>query len=448
MEHPAIVFTSRIDAADPASVAAFVWWLHVGRWQGEEQPRLDLKAWAAEHDRLMQDADYALEATWGWSAPRSRMALLCWQACHPGLDKNLFTIIPERLIDDFHGCGRVLVPIQQRVADMLRAIEQRKRADEAIGQGAWGEAFMLPAKEARYLNEQLDRVRYALIEQPSGYEEALEEAIRYQLTTRVRAIRIPSDDPTRSYSGESVWDDAGEYAGCLVRVTADGKESQLVNARDPFSRSLDFTWGYPGHGPSALALSLLADVAGGDLILASAHDAAFLEDVVMSWPQHEPFRYSRSEIVEWLAARGADEATLLRSSFDAQRRLKAAEPRIAPLLTRLDRVHSQGHLRAQRLDHVAADFEAALAVDIANLLQSNGTVLTCDRCHLPISVVDSVRSARQVGRWRSGRPIYHEWCAELQSRDRQKRHREHRVATDPSFLERERQRARRRRMDK
>ncbi|MDA8344135.1 MAG: hypothetical protein M0Z66_01495 [Thermaerobacter sp.] len=447
MEHPAIVFTSRVDATNPESVAAFVWWLFWGSWPDDHGSRMDAEAITSEYGKRMQDADYALERFWGENAPRFQMAHLCWQACNPGRDKNQFTVVPDALLEDLEGCGPALGPIQERVVEVLRALEQRKRDDLMIGQGAAGESFWLPPKEAAYLDAQLQRVSYRLIEQPSIFEKDLEEAISTYLITQVQAVHVPSADSARAYAGRHVYDD-GVYIGCFVQVETSGSQWPLVNARDPMSRSLDFTWGYPGTGPTNLAISLLTDVAGGDLTLAQEYSRSFLKEVVMAWDQQKPIHITRIEIVNWLSAHGVDQELLARRAKAAERRLNDAHPRLAPLLSRLDRARSRGHLRAQRLDHVAEDFEAALAVDLADLLKKNGAALICNHCRLPVTVDNSVRSARQMGRWRSGQPIYHEWCAEMRARERKMRYRERRVATDPLFLERERQRARKRRMAK
>lgn len=64
-----------------------------------------------------------------------------------------------------------------------------------------------------------------------------------------------------------------------------------------------FNWGYGGSGPAALAHSLLADVAG--LPIADDQYQYFKSEVVAVWPQERDWKYTETEIREWLAAKGA-----------------------------------------------------------------------------------------------------------------------------------------------
>jgi hypothetical protein len=63
-----------------------------------------------------------------------------------------------------------------------------------------------------------------------------------------------------------------------------------------------FSWGYHGSGPAQLALAILAHATGDDE-LALHHYQSFKRHYVANWPQGQPWRLDRAEVMAWVETR-------------------------------------------------------------------------------------------------------------------------------------------------
>lgn len=89
------------------------------------------------------------------------------------------------------------------------------------------------------------------------------------------------------------------YCGELdsLVVTINGKAlapTKLAQRRSPDG----FGWGYMGSGPSALAHSILADVA--DVPTADQYAQDFKAEVIAQISHDDPFRLQRQVVIDWL----------------------------------------------------------------------------------------------------------------------------------------------------
>lgn len=434
MTHPCIEF-ARIDTTSPYEVARYMSWLYHGRWP-EQEP-------SDEEATLKPEA--LLDAFWHWDAPRRRLLKLLWQHLHRSGDETdfhgTFTAAMHWFVEDAADCGELLPPIQDRLRRVLAAVDAAQAFSSEAGQLDWGEELFLPAAEAAIVRTQLERVSVSLLEKESNYEEALGYSVS-AYRTRVLGYIPPSfSDVDRRYEGAVL---ARTRA---VTVVNEGASALLINADDPTEPpGIGMAWGYAGHGPNVLAISLLTDALDGDVVLASAHARDFRDQFVTEWAMDSPFAITRSEILAWLGARGVDRE----ASEEARRQLDARrgrfEKRGGELLARWEQVRNAGGLVTQRFALVPADFEAGLYVDLMEMLQRGGGVMRCSRCELPIGFDGSSRARRQRGRYREGLPVYHDSCAH-EHRLEVKRLDWRRRSADPAFRRERRDAARRSRRE-
>lgn len=86
----------------------------------------------------------------------------------------------------------------------------------------------------------------------------------------------------------------------VSRITAE-QTKPLDPRHDIRNHSPDgFQWGYGGSGPAQLALALLADATGDDL-LANAHYQAFKREVVAKLVGGRGWSYTRAYVLDWLS---------------------------------------------------------------------------------------------------------------------------------------------------
>jgi hypothetical protein len=166
----------------------------------------------------------------------------------------------------------------------------------------------------------------------------------------------------------------------------------------------------------------------------------FRAEFVETNPRNEDFRISRLQILKWIQQRGVlDTWKERRSRVTIARRAVSSEVRGA--LNRLQHIKRAGGLQAQRFDLVPSTFEAALCLDLMQMLESSDYAMQCSRCKLPISHDGSLRSNHQRARAQRGQPVYHEECRLEQARVRKKLY-WRRKTSSKEFRESEKQRAR------
>lgn len=443
-DRPSIVF-ALMNVSDPEEVGRFLYWL----WHGElpgETPRSPLsveelkKEWEAD---LTAHPWKATEMGWGPQAPRQRMARLLWQLLQDADEEEFHYRCTTRLnylVEDAARCADVLPPIQEKLRWVLDGLAVVERETVATGQAAWGEPWYLPREEARYLRDQLRKAHPDLLQQESDYQEAIRFSLNYTITERCKALEPPSRDPRRIYVGEILENGRlGSYD--FVWVEGEDCRHPLPNARTPYNQYVGngLAWGYGGSGANALALSILTDATDGDLELAEQYRDNFLDEVVARFPQHEPMRISRADVMAWLHAHGVKVEHLAERRTLVEKRLAQYGPVIRHWANILGK-----KLCAQRFDLVPGDFECALYLDVVEMIQSGGQVLRCNRCELPIAHDGSSRSNRQRARWQKGKPVYHERCFQEVLRER-KRVSWQRWAQDPAVREKRRLEASKRR---
>lgn len=447
---PCVEF-AKLDVCDPGAVGRFMYWLYHGHWP-EELTAMEEPGGQGQEERRYSPEE-RLAAEWGLDAPRPRMAKLLWQLLQGNNDETYFrqhfTASLDALIEDAESCGDVLPPIQRKIRWVLNGFQERLLEDRDIRQGAAGEACWLPPEQAEYLRSQLRLAHADLIERPSDYEEFLRFRYQWGITHVLRAVEIPSTDPDRIYVGTIEGGPNESQVIPTVWVESMGKRYPLVNARHPlyYGPGTGFGWGYAGSGPNDLAFSILADAVGGDLVLPERLFVDFASEVLARLTWLRPFSLSRREVLHWLGTKGITESQLL----DHQAQCEARRQKYAGLIEELRapyeaiRRTGQRHLRVQRFDVVPPTFESAICLDLMRMLESSTFLLPCSGCGLPIACDNSPRCNRQRARWRLGKPVYHPECARTQALAK-KRLYWRRRAEDPAFRERNRERARRRRM--
>jgi hypothetical protein len=426
---PCVEF-ARIDAGRPEKVAKFMSWLC-----GMKEP----STLNENHEDLV-DSESLLETLWSWQgAPRKRMAKLCWQLLVKNRSRayfdQYFTYDLGWLTRQSVDCARLLSPIQKKLRWVLDGFQERRKKDHFIGQGSWGEEWLLPPDQTAFVRKQLRRARPDVVEESSNYEDSLSYCMPPYL-------EVVCDDSNRAYVGEHRSD--GRAHVCVEDRR--GGTSPLSHATFPFRQApgTGFSWGYCGGGPSALSLSILADAVGGDLGIAERLRIPFMEEILgqMAWTGN--MRLPRRAVLQWLQRKnvGPHELTEAESRVNALK--KAHGNDLAEHKERLRQIHDMGGLRMQRFDIVPPDFECALYVDLMHMFGQAGWVLHCSRCGQPVACERSPRGNRQRARWVAGRPIYHEWCFSEHRRDRKRIYWAER-SKEPSFRNSERKRARERR---
>jgi len=351
-----------------------------------------------------------VEDTWGWDAPRKRIAKLLWLALQ--LDSSEATFMQRftyyRVQAEVGRSQEVLQPIQARLRRILEAFQSRREQDQSFGQGSWGEDWWLPVEDADFVRTQLGHARIELLDRSSDYEEMFRGAMARNVK-RMGVLPIPSDDPARVYVGVDL-PPAGT-PGVTVHTTDKIYPLRQLDRFCVWPDGVDFTWGYGGSGPAQLARCILCDATGGDLEFVEKMWGAFAEDIIIPWPQFENLRISWTEMMAWIDGRGAS-AFLNDRKQAVREKLAKYGSVIEQAEQRIRAFEAMGGLRAQRFDIVPKDFECALYVDFMRMLEQSGFTLRCARCRLPISVPHGAegRSNRQRARWEKGQPVYHAEC--------------------------------------
>lgn len=430
-EWPCIRF-SQMDLTQPEPVADFILWLCGIK---------ELGAWNDDSEQLA-DPERLLESLWSWQgAPRKRMAKLCWQL-----------LVRNKSWEHFHGCftyDRVwlleqiadsvclLSPIQNKFKWVLEGFRERQLEDDFIGQGRWGEEWLLPPKQARYVRAQLKRARPDIVEESSNYEDA----VHYYL---LPYFELACADDRRVY--------VGEHVGASARVWIEdrsGKRHPLSHTTFPFRQTpgTGFSWGYFGAGPAELSLSILADSAGGDLEIAERLKLPFIEEILskVMWPGN--LKLSHRRVLKWLQTKKIGERELEQAQIRVDDLKKIHAGKFAEEKERVKKIREMGGLRMQRFDVVPSDFESSLYVDLMNMFERAGWVLHCSHCGQPVACERSPRGNRQRARWLTGKPVYHEQCYSQHRLDKKRSYWAKR-SQEPSFRAAEKHRARERRKQK
>ena len=379
-----------------------------------------------------------IESTWGWDAPRQRMAKLLWQLLHDNASDDEFH---SRFCFPSLNCpdsSALLEPVQRRVKWVMEGLFSRQEQDRELGQMNWGEIWWLPAEQASFVRDQLKHTHVDLIERASDYDDAVAYSLNAAIRTEVQAVEIPSNDPARVYTGTH----NGPHNRTFVWVQdEEGRKYPLRHGLRAYleQEGTGYSWGYGGHGPGELAHCILADALEGDLVMAEELTSAFFEEFTLTYPQNEDLRIARSSVMNWLHKVGAFAKWVSRRAAVEERRNKYA-PFVAERRDLLVRLRSLDDLRSQRFDVVPTSFEAALYIDLMRMLESSDYALRCSSCGLPISYDNSGRSNRQRARAQKGHPIYHPECFEEHGRTR-KLIDWRRRSRSKSFKEREKKRA-------
>jgi hypothetical protein len=412
---------------DPDSVHEFIAWLC-----GMEQ--------MTDSDQVGVERD-PIESMWGWNAPRQRMAKLLWQCVHDNKDETFFhqnfsygsPVRTDRT-------EKTLAPIQKRIRWALEGAFKRQKEDRQIGQGDWGECWWLPAEQTEYVQKHLRHVTAEIVQQPSDYDESLRYSLNALVSRVAKSIDVPCRHENRSYVGVR---DVKTYT-CFVNVLGeDGQEFPLKHCTRAYleAEGTGYEWGYGGGGPYDLAESVLTDALDGDFGLCDQQmPVDFRAEFVETSMRDQDFRISRQRVLKWVQQRGLLEVWRSRrqSVFRARRDVSK---KIKETLERLRHVKKSGGLLAQRFDMVPSTFEAALCLDLAQMLESSDYAMQCARCKLPISHDGSSRANHQRARAKRGQPVYHEECRQEHTRTR-KRLYWRRKSTSKEFRESEKQRAR------
>jgi hypothetical protein len=381
-----------------------------------------------------------VESTWGWDAPRHRIAKLLWKGLHGNASdeefENRFSF-PTPL--HVKGCANFLTPIQERLTWVMEGFFSRQSQDSELGQGDWGEYWWLPEKQADFVRTQLRRTCADLIERSSDYDDALAYGLSFFVRDVVQAIAVPCLDPVRVYVGTR----RGPHLRVFVSVQSEnGRQHPLKHGKRAYLEAdgTGFEWGYPGHGPMELAHCILVDALDGDIGLAEELENRFFEEFTQTYPRDEDLRISRKTVLKWLENNGAKAKWEERRQSIADRKAKHAAA-VADKEYLLAKIRGMGGLRSQRFDVVPTTFEAALYLDLMRMLERSDFALRCSGCGLPIPYDNSGRANRQRARAKKGQPIYHPECFAEYSRTRKKIYWQ-RHAKSPQFREKQRVRAR------
>ena len=412
---------------DASSVGDFIGWLC-----GIE-PIIDSEQTQASRN--------VIETMWGWDAPRQRMAKLLWQLIHENSDDRFFHQNfsygnPIRT----NQTEAVLAPIQKRIRWVLEGAFHRQNEDRQIGQGDWGECWWLPEDQTDYVRKQLHNVTVAIVQQPSEYDDSLRYYLNALVSKVAKSIEVPCGHKNRSYVGVRDLD----TRTCFVNILGDdGKEFPLRQCSQAYldADGRQFEWGYGGGGPYNLAECLLTDAFNGDFGFCEQQMIVdFRAEFVETNPRDEDFRISRQQILKWVQKRGLLDAWKERRSSVTQARRTVSE-KVKEALDRLQRIKRVGGLLAQRFDMVPSTFEAALCLDLMQMLESSDYAMQCARCKMPVAHDGTSRANHQRARAKRGQPVYHEECRQEQARLRKKLY-WRRKASSKEFRESEKLRAR------
>jgi hypothetical protein len=383
-----------------------------------------------------------VESTWGWDAPRQRMARLLWQHLQGSSDNEFYSQFSFALPFEWKNSAELLAPIQDRLNLVMQALVARREEDDRLGQGDWGERWWLPPEQARFVRQQLKHTHAELIEQSSEYEEAVRHGLSYYVKHSIKAITVPSNDPGRIYWGQRRRKDSRVFV--WVKDTK-GNKYPLKHGDAPYREAdgTGFEWGYGGHGPGALSRCILIDALDGDLELAEELDrleCGFFEKFILKYPREKNFRITRATVQSWLEDLGKLAAYENRRKCISER-IAAHAAFVGEKEALIERIQDTGGLRSQRFDVVPESFESALYLDLMRMLEQGGAALRCSHCHLPISYDHSGRANKQRARSKKGQPIYHPECFADYTRWRKKAYWGRR-AKSAQFREGERARAR------
>jgi hypothetical protein len=419
---------------DDDSVEHFFLWLC-------DHTREQLEARATAH-KAGEPVWYDLiESTWGWNAPRQRMARLLWQLLHG-----------DASAEDFHrrftfamgleafDSASLLAPMQEKLKWVMEGLVTRQKEDDQLGQSDWGEYWWLPPEQTEFVRQQLKDTHAELIERSSDYEEAVCWGLSHYVTHTVQAIAVPSNDPARVYIGRR----RGPHGRVFVWVKdRKGNKHPLLHGDTPYREAdgTGFEWGYGGHGPGALSICILIDALDGDLALANElSEAGFYEKFVLHHSREKDLKISRTTVLRWLKDVG-------KMALYEQRRPGVSEQLSAHAKVVAEReqlirsIQQAGGLRSQRFDIVPDSFEAALYLDLMQMMEKGGAALRCTHCGLPIPYDQTGRANRQRARSRKGEPIYHSECFAEVGRQRKRAYWRQR-AKSPQFREQQRARVR------
>lgn len=415
---PMCIEFAMTDVTDPNAVARFVYWLWDRRWPEEAEEA----AWRIlnREDEPSDDgwsAQGAMEHFWEWDAPRPRMAKLLWgllqDAAPSRKGRRGMICYMDALTEGTQYCGEALSQIKERLLWVLGAIETIGRVSYASGQADWGEDWFLPPKQLEFVRSQLSRATVQVLERESDYQKLLEGQLDDLCTSVWRFVPTALTASDRTYVGEGrETDQVSAYEeDFVVHVESSGQREGLVNARDPWSElpGRGFAWGYRGTGPANLAMSILADALGGDLVTPQALFLRFKDQVIALLPR-SGFQMSRTDVLDWLAKEGVDERDLESTSEDHQERIRKHAAAYEHFREQLEASRIAGGLRKQRFDTVPEDFQAGLYVDLMDMLKNGGRVMRCSECNLPIPYDRTGRANRQRARWAKGESVFHERC--------------------------------------
>jgi hypothetical protein len=383
-----------------------------------------------------------VESTWGWDAPRQRMAKLLWRYLYDASDDEFYSQFSFALPDKWKDSMERLAPLQEKLNWVMQGIVSRREEDDKLGQGDWGERWWLPPEQAQFVRQQLKKTHAELIEHSSEYEEAVCHSLSYYIRRSVKAITVPCSDPKRSYLGQR------QRKGSRVYVwvkDSKGNKYPLKHGDSPYTEAdgTGFEWGYPGHGPGALSRCILIDALDGDLDLAEELDrlkSGFFEKFILKYPREKNFRITRATVHKWIKDVGKVAAYEQRRNSVAGS-IAAHAAVISEREQLIGRIQQTGGLRSQRFDVVPDSFESALYLDLMHLLELGGAALKCAHCNLPIPYDQSSRANKQRARSKKGHPIYHPECFAEATRLRKKKYWAQR-AKSAQFRESERVRAR------
>ncbi len=242
-----------------------------------------------------------VESTWGFDAPRQRLAKLLWRFLCDATDEDFENNFSFAMRFEWKNSSEMLAPIQERLKWVMDGLVVRQEQDDKLGQVAWGERWWLPPEQAQFVRDQLKGTHAELIEQSSEYEEAVRHGLSYYVKHSVKAITVPSDDPKRVYLGQR-----RKNSSVFVWVKdSKGNKYPLRHGDCPYMEAdgTGFEWGYGGHGPGALSRCILIDALDGNLELAEELDrmkSGFFETYILKHPREKNFRVARAAVHGWL----------------------------------------------------------------------------------------------------------------------------------------------------
>jgi hypothetical protein len=412
---------------------------HFFLWLCDHTPE-QLEAWVTAHKTGEAVWYDPVESAWGWDAPRQRLARLLWQLLHGNASaedfRRRFTFATG--LEAFDSAS-LLAPMQEKLRWVMEGLANRQKEDDQLGQTDWGEYWWLPPEQTEFVRQQLKDTHAELIERSSDYEEAVCSGLSYYVRYTVQAIAVPSNDPARVYIGKR----RGPHGRVFVWVKdSKGDKHPLQHGDTPYCEAdgTGFEWGYGGHGPGALSICILIDALDGDLTLANELTEAFYDKFILHHPRTKDLKLSRTTVLRWLKEVG--KLTLYEQRRPSVSESLSAHAKVVTEREQLIRIIQQaGGLCSQRFDIVPDSFEAALYLDLMQMLEKGGAALRCTHCRLPIPYDQTGRANRQRARSRNGEPIYHPECFVEVSRQRKRTYWQRR-AKSPQFREQQRARGR------